>query len=102
MTNIDFGSTPIVLPNVDHVGTSLDVPQDAIEPFVGDAAVRRAISALRRAPIRLYRNNVIACEGDCADYLFLIVSGTVRACKTFQWYAKHRRVLSAGRLTWLV
>jgi CRP/FNR family transcriptional regulator, nitrogen fixation regulation protein len=27
---------------------------------------------------------VIACEGDSADYLFLVVSGVVRHCKTFQ------------------
>jgi CRP/FNR family nitrogen fixation transcriptional regulator len=84
MTNIDFGSTPIVLPNLDHVDTNLEVSKDAIESFVDDAAVRRAISTLRHAPIRRYRDKVIACEGDSADYLFLIVSGTVRACKTFQ------------------
>jgi CRP/FNR family nitrogen fixation transcriptional regulator len=27
---------------------------------------------------------VIACEGDTADYIFLVVSGVVRRCKTFQ------------------
>jgi CRP/FNR family nitrogen fixation transcriptional regulator len=27
---------------------------------------------------------VIACEGDDADYIFLVVSGVVRTCKTFQ------------------
>jgi len=27
---------------------------------------------------------VIACEGDSADYIFLVVSGVVRSCKTFQ------------------
>jgi CRP/FNR family nitrogen fixation transcriptional regulator len=42
------------------------------------------LSALQRGPIRFRRNHVIACEGDTADYIFLVVSGVVRSCKTFQ------------------
>lgn len=46
--------------------------------------LRHALSALQRGPIRFCRNNVIACEGDAADYIFIVVSGIVRSCKTFQ------------------
>jgi CRP/FNR family transcriptional regulator, nitrogen fixation regulation protein len=76
MANVDFSRTAIVLPKPDH-GIE-------IEALVDDEAVRRAIAALRCAPIRFFRDNIIACEGDSADYLFLLVSGAVRACKTFQ------------------
>lgn len=44
----------------------------------------KALSALQRGPIRFRRNHVIACEGDDADYVFLVVSGVIRSCKTFQ------------------
>jgi len=84
MTNIDFGNNPIVLPHPDRIRTSVKPPRNLIEAFVDDSGVRGAISLLRRAPIRFYRDNVIVCEGDSADYLFLIVSGNVRACKIFQ------------------
>jgi len=46
--------------------------------------LRRALQALRRNPIHYHRNNVIVCEGDAADFMFLVVSGTIRACRTFQ------------------
>jgi CRP/FNR family transcriptional regulator, nitrogen fixation regulation protein len=84
MTNIDFGSNPIVLPKPDRIRASVEAPRNLIEAFVDDGIVKGAISMLRRAPIRFYRDNLIVCEGDSADYLFLIVSGNVRACKTFQ------------------
>ena len=51
--------------------------------FVDEQAVKGALSALQRGPIRFRRNNVIACEGEAADYVFLVVSGVVRSCKTF-------------------
>jgi len=54
------------------------------EMFVADRTLKRALSALQRGPIHFCRNNVIACEGDVADYIFLVVSGVVRSCKTFQ------------------
>jgi CRP/FNR family nitrogen fixation transcriptional regulator len=84
MTNIDFGSNPIVLPKPDRIRARVEAPRNLIEAFVDDGAIKGAISILRRAPIRFYRDNIIVCEGDSADYLFLIVSGNVRACKTFQ------------------
>lgn len=46
--------------------------------------VRNSILALRRGPIRYRRNTMIVCEGDPADYIFLVVNGVVRSCKTFQ------------------
>ena len=52
--------------------------------FVDERSVKRALSALQRGPIRFHRNNVIACEGEAADYIFLVVSGIVRSCRTFQ------------------
>jgi CRP/FNR family nitrogen fixation transcriptional regulator len=46
--------------------------------------LRRNILAFRRGPIRYRRNKIIACEGDPADYVFLVVSGVVRSCRTFR------------------
>ena len=45
---------------------------------------RRAVLAVRRGPIRYRRNSTIVCEGDSADYVFMVVDGTVRRCKNFQ------------------
>ena len=50
---------------------------------LSEHALKSALSALQRGPIRFKRNHVIACEGDSADYVFLVVSGVVRSCKTF-------------------
>src|SRR5262245_66671783 len=66
------------------VGVKPAVPAYCPDPFGDEQTVNRALSALRRGPIRFYRDNVIACEGDSADYLFLVVSGVVRSCRTFQ------------------
>ena len=46
-------------------------------------ALKNALAALRTGPIRFRRNQVIACEGDSADYIFFVVSGVVRSCRTF-------------------
>jgi CRP/FNR family transcriptional regulator, nitrogen fixation regulation protein len=46
--------------------------------------VNRALCALRRGPVRYHCNNVIVCEGDPTDYMFLVVSGTVRTCRTYE------------------
>jgi CRP/FNR family nitrogen fixation transcriptional regulator len=43
----------------------------------------KALAALRTGPIRFRRNQVIAFEGDSADYIFFVVSGVVRSCRTF-------------------
>ena len=46
--------------------------------------VQSTIIALRRGPIRYNRDQVIVCEGDAAEYIFLVVDGIVRSCRTFQ------------------
>jgi CRP/FNR family transcriptional regulator, nitrogen fixation regulation protein len=51
---------------------------------LSERTLKGALSSLQRGPIRFRRNHVIACEGDSADYVFLVVSGVVRSCKTFQ------------------
>ena len=54
------------------------------ETPLDDREIKRALLALRRGSISFRHNNVIACEGDAADYIFLVVSGVVRTCKIFQ------------------
>jgi CRP/FNR family nitrogen fixation transcriptional regulator len=56
---------------------------DLCSDLLSEQTLRGALSALQRGPIRFRRNHVIACEGDDADYVFLVVSGVVRSCKTF-------------------
>src|SRR5262249_19260828 len=46
--------------------------------------VQGAIIALRRGPIRHRRDQVIVCEGDPAEYIFLVMDGVVRSCRTLQ------------------
>jgi CRP/FNR family nitrogen fixation transcriptional regulator len=52
--------------------------------FGDEQTVKRALQALRRSPVHYPRDNVIVCEGDAADFMFLVVSGTVRTCRTFE------------------
>jgi CRP/FNR family transcriptional regulator, nitrogen fixation regulation protein len=47
-------------------------------------ALRNAILAYRRGPIRYRRNAMIVCEGDPSDYIFLVVKGAVRSCRSYQ------------------
>ena len=42
------------------------------------------ITAYRRGPIRHRRDQLIVCEGDPADYIFMVVDGVVRSCRTLQ------------------
>ena len=56
----------------------------SLDTFVDGGDIRRALTALQRGPISFQRNNVIACEGDAADYIFLVVDGFVRSCKSFE------------------
>lgn len=51
---------------------------------LSEHTLKGALSALQRGPIRFRRNHAIACAGDSADYVFLVVSGIVRSCRTFQ------------------
>jgi CRP/FNR family nitrogen fixation transcriptional regulator len=52
-------------------------------------AIKNSILALRRGPIRYRRNAMIACEGDPTEYVFLVVSGVVRSCRTYQDGGRH-------------
>jgi CRP/FNR family nitrogen fixation transcriptional regulator len=66
------------------ISSLIKVSPNARETLVADREIQRALWALRRGPISFRRNNVIACEGDSADYIFMVVSGVVRTCKIFQ------------------
>ena len=46
--------------------------------------VRDSIFALRRGPVRYSRGAMIACEGDAPDYIYVVVSGVVRSCRTYR------------------
>ena len=79
MSCVELDKISVVASNENGIAHGLDFP----EAFGNEETLRRALSALQRGPIRFHCNNVIACEGDAADYLFLVVSGAVRHCKTF-------------------
>ena len=66
-------------------GTSKYRPINFSKALLHDEpAVKNSILALRRGPIRYRRNAVIACEGDPTDYVYVIISGVVRSCKTYR------------------
>jgi CRP-like cAMP-binding protein len=50
----------------------------------GQKFAKSSVLAVRRGPIRYRRNSTIVCEGDPADYVFMVADGVVRRCKTFQ------------------
>src|SRR5262245_29686631 len=82
MTSLDLETAhavPIKCNGISNRLATLGYPES-----FDDETVRRALFALRRRLVRFFRDNVIACEGDAADYLFLLVSGVVRSCKRFQ------------------
>jgi CRP/FNR family transcriptional regulator, nitrogen fixation regulation protein len=60
---------------------SFDVSK-ALLPGCDQQTVRDSIFALRRGPVRYSRGGMIACEGDPTDYMYVVVSGVVRSCRT--------------------
>jgi CRP/FNR family nitrogen fixation transcriptional regulator len=52
--------------------------------FVGQRTIKDTLSALQPGTRRFRRNQVIAVEGEAADYIFLVVNGVVRKCKNFE------------------
>lgn len=64
--------------------------------FFDEQAIKGALSALQRGPIRFQRNSVIACESDAADYVFLVASGVHKR------QSRRRRLLPARRSVRLV
>jgi CRP/FNR family nitrogen fixation transcriptional regulator len=47
-------------------------------------SAKRAVLALRRGPIRYKRNEMLFCEGDSAEYAYLVISGVIRCCRTLE------------------
>jgi CRP/FNR family transcriptional regulator, nitrogen fixation regulation protein len=86
MTNVRLEEAPAGLKR----GTSFGgIPLNGTVncPFVDDVdqrLVHRTIYALRRGPIRYRRDQTIVCEGDAADYMFVVIDGIVRSCRTFK------------------
>ena len=84
MTNIDFNNTHFVVPKDAKTFGSVDASVDFLEALGADPALKRTLSALQRGPISFCRDNVIAGEGDATDYIFFVVKGVIRSCKTFK------------------
>ena len=78
MTDIDFADAP------SKIFGTVEASVDLAEVVGNDEAVKRGFSALKQVPIRFYRDNVIACEGDPAEYIFFVVRGVVRSCRNFK------------------
>jgi len=81
MANVDFDTTPFVEPSETKIFGTVETSVDFAKTFGEDVTLKRALSALQRGPGGFYRDNVIACDGDAADYMFFVVSGVVRSCK---------------------
>jgi CRP/FNR family nitrogen fixation transcriptional regulator len=77
---IELRRTSVAASNDNETTAAIDFPG----AFGDKQTLKRALFALQWGPIRFHRDNVIACEGEAADYLFLVVSGVVRHCKTFE------------------
>ena len=86
MANIDFDTKPLVAPNDSKIFGTVDTAVDFTETLGKDLSLKRALCALQRGPIRFYRDNVIVCDEneDAADYIYFVVSGVVRSCKSFE------------------
>jgi CRP/FNR family transcriptional regulator, nitrogen fixation regulation protein len=78
------GKPLVAPPRRNPITSAVNISTPSPEAFVDDRTLKSALSALQRGPIQFRRNNVIACEGDAADYIFLVASGVVRSCKTFR------------------
>jgi CRP/FNR family transcriptional regulator, nitrogen fixation regulation protein len=83
MANVDFDTTPLVEPNNKKIFGTVDTAVDFAPTLRNEVSLKRALSALQRGPVCFYRDNVIACDEDAADYLFFVVSGVIRSCKVF-------------------
>ena len=81
MVSLDIGKLHIVASKPDKFSA---IGADFSDAFCSEQALKHALSALQCGPIRFHRENIIACDGERADYLFLVVSGVVRSCRTFE------------------
>jgi len=84
MANIDFDTTPLMGPSDTKIFGTVETSVEFATTFGEDLTLKRALLALQRGPARFYRDNVIACDGDVAEYMFFVVSGVVRSCKVFE------------------
>jgi CRP/FNR family nitrogen fixation transcriptional regulator len=84
MANIDFDTKPLVAPKHAKTFGTVDTSVDFLEALGADQALKRTLSALQRGPFRFCRNNVIGAEGEVTDYIFFVIKGVIRSCKTFE------------------
>ena len=102
MTNLDFNKTPLVAPKPTKIFGTVDAPVDLAEAFGGGKTVKRALSALPQIPMRFYRDNLIACDGDDGRKHLLCGQWSRPQQQNFQtWCPQHRCLLSARRSRWL-
>jgi CRP/FNR family transcriptional regulator, nitrogen fixation regulation protein len=80
MANLDFDKTPLVEPDDSKIFGTVDTAVDFATTAGNSVSLKRALPALQRGPVPFYRDNVIVCDEDAADYLFFVVSGVVRSC----------------------
>ena len=66
------------------VGGSLSDAAPAFMDGEDPQFAMRSILALRRGPVHHLRNKMIFIEGDAAEYIFFLVDGVVRACRSFK------------------
>src|SRR5215470_4324173 len=59
-----------------------EIPQRLID--ADDPQAARSILALRRGPVSHRRNKVIFLESDPVEYIFFLIEGVVRLCRTFK------------------
>jgi CRP/FNR family nitrogen fixation transcriptional regulator len=84
MTDVDFDNKPFVAPKRAKIFGTVDTSVDFLEALGADQALKRTLSGLLRGPTRFRRNNVIVAEGDLTDYIFFVIKGFIRSCKTFE------------------
>ena len=58
------------------------MPRPEVQPGKGQCDIRLSVD--NEVEITIRRDQVVVCEGDPADYIFLVVDGVVRSCRTFQ------------------
>jgi CRP/FNR family transcriptional regulator, nitrogen fixation regulation protein len=84
MANLDFYATPFVEFNDTKIFGTADTSAEFAKMFGDNESLQRTLSALQPGPVRFYRDNVIALDGDVPDYLMFVVNGVVRSCKICQ------------------
>ena len=82
MTNVDLGKTSITAAQSNKIFGTVDAAVDFFEAIDASKGLKRKLSALQRGPFRFYRDNLIG--GEEGDYIFFVVSGVIRSCKTYQ------------------